>query len=525
MSHPQNRSWQIRKPAVTGPHGIVAAQSRLAAEAGAAILRQGGNAVDAAIATAFALGAAEPWMSGMGGGGYMVVRMAGETRAQVVDFGMRAPRGLDPADYPVVGGTAGDLFPWPRVQDDRNVFGAASVAIPGQVAGMAAAHAAFGTTDWADLIAPAIALADRGLTVDWFAQMIIAGAARDLAPFAASAETFLTADGFPKSTPWTALAETRCDLGRLAASLRQVATEGPRSFYEGPLAQSIVADLRAAGGCHSAEDFAAYEARITDADHMTYRGHTIINTPHLTAGPTMRRAFELLADWQPRGDAPDAEALIAYDSALRRANGERYATMGDTGDEPDPSCTSHFNVVDAAGNMVAVTQTLLSIFGSRLMLPTSGLLMNNGIMWFDPEPGRPNSLGPGKRCLSNMCPTLLERADGARVALGASGGRKIFPAVAQLTSMLLDYDMDLDTALHAPRIDVSLAETTIADTSLAPEVLEALHERLAQVTPAPRTTYPLYFACPSAVGRTGPQNSGATEVMSPWADAVAATPA
>jgi gamma-glutamyltranspeptidase/glutathione hydrolase len=173
--------------------------------------------------------------------------------------------------------------------------------------------------------------------------------------------------------------------------------------------------------------------------------------------------------------------------------------------------------------MVACTQTLLSIFGSRMMLPTSGILMNNGIMWFDPEAGKPNSIGPGKRCLANMCPTLLERADGACFALGASGGRKIMPATAQLASMLLDYGMDLDTALHTPRIDMSLADVTILDDALPPDTLDALRDRLANTATAQRTIFPLHFACPSAVGRTGTTNTGATEIMSPWADAVAAT--
>jgi gamma-glutamyltranspeptidase / glutathione hydrolase len=526
MTRQQNASWQIAKPAVTSEHGIVAAQSRVAATAGAEMLAQGGNAVDAAIATSFALAAAEPWMSGMGGGGYMILRMAGETEAQVVDFGMRAPAALDPADYPLTGGKAGDLFPWPAVLEDRNVNGATAVAIPGHVAGMGLAHETFATRDWAELLAPAIALAEGGLPVDWYAQLLIAGSARELAQYPASAETFLDEAGFPRAAGWTALADVRCPLDRLATSLRTVAEGGPRAFYEGPLAESMVADLVAAGGCHSLKDFADTRARLVRADRYAYRGHTVFGTPELTAGPTLRDALARLEGWTPQGARPDAEAYAAWDAALRGANAARYGNMGDASSDrgPDPSCTSHFSVVDAAGNMVAVTHTLLSIFGSRLMLPESGILMNNGIMWFDPEPGKPNSLGPGKRCLSNMCPTLLERADGARFALGASGGRKIMPAVAQLSLMLMDYGMDLDTAIHAPRIDASLADTTIVDDSLPPPLLEDLRDRLAHVTPAPRTIFPLHFACPSAVGRTGVANSGATEVMHPWADAVAAGP-
>ena len=522
MTRQQNASWQITKPAVHSRGGIVASQSRVAATIGAQVMAEGGNAVDAAIATSFALGAAEPWMSGLGGGGYMVVQPA-DAPPQVIEFGMRAPIGLRVADYPITGGKANDLFPWPAVQDDRNVFGASAVAIPGQVAGMALAHETFATRPWADLIAPAIQLAEDGLPVDWFAQLILGGSARDLADFPASRETFLDDAGFPKSSGWTALGETRCDLSRLAASLRVVAEKGAPGFYTGPLAESIIRDLQAAGGRHSLEDLARYQATLVDAATQDYRGHTIVGTPTLTAGPTLARALALMADgWTAQGTTPDAAAYAAYDAAIRQANIERYDTMGDLEQEPDPSCTSHFSVVDKDGTLVAVTQTLLSIFGSRLMLPESGILMNNGIMWFDPEQGKPNSLGPGKRCLANMCPTVLHRKDGARFALGASGGRKIMPAVAQLSSMLLDYGMDLDTALHTARLDMSLADVTIADDSLPDAVLADLDTILPQpVARAPRTIFPLHFACPSAVSRQDGMNAGATEIMTPWADAVA----
>ena len=143
-------------------------------------------------------------------------------------------------------------------------------------------------------------------------------------------------------------------------------------------------------------------------------------------------------------------------------------------------------------------------------------------MWFDPEQGKPNSLGPDKRCLANMCPTLLERADGAQFALGASGGRKIMPAVVELTSLLLDYGMDLETAFHAPRTDMSLADVTIVDQALPPQVIATLQDTLDNVVTAPRTIFPYHFACPSAVGRAGDENTGVTEVMSAWGDAVSA---
>jgi len=169
--------------------------------------------------------------------------------------------------------------------------------------------------------------------------------------------------------------------------------------------------------------------------------------------------------------------------------------------------------------MAAVTQTLLSIFGSRFVLPGTGILMNNGIMWFDTEPGKPNSLAPGKRCLTNYCPVIGERGV-RRFALGASGGRRILPAVTQLLSFLIDFDRDLDAAFHLPRIDASEGELVIGDELLSEEIHAALAARFAYVRMR-RQTLPHKFACPSGVLRSGSSNWGATEIASPWGDAVA----
>jgi gamma-glutamyltranspeptidase/glutathione hydrolase len=195
--------------------------------------------------------------------------------------------------------------------------------------------------------------------------------------------------------------------------------------------------------------------------------------------------------------------------------------MGDTADPREPGCTTHFNVVDRDGNMVAVTQTLLSVFGSRLVLPSTGILMNNGIFWFDPRPGVPNSLGPGKRPLTNMCPVLVRSNGRNAYALGGSGGRKIFPAILQLTSLLLDYGMTIDRAWHTPRIDASGGEAVGIDPRLAPEARAAL-EREFQVSETELVVYPTNFACPSAVARDwdSGENCGISDVMSPWSGAV-----
>jgi gamma-glutamyltranspeptidase / glutathione hydrolase len=170
--------------------------------------------------------------------------------------------------------------------------------------------------------------------------------------------------------------------------------------------------------------------------------------------------------------------------------------------------------------MIAVTQTLLSAFGARTVSPATGLLLNNGLMWFDPEPGKPNSLGPGKRCLMNVCP-LIGESGGRRFALGASGGRKIMPAVAQLTSFLADFGLSLEDAFHHARIDASGGDTVIADETLPAETLAAL-AAAGRVVTTRRTPYPYAFACPAGVLREGDTNWGATEPLSPWGDAVAA---
>jgi gamma-glutamyltranspeptidase/glutathione hydrolase len=190
---------------------------------------------------------------------------------------------------------------------------------------------------------------------------------------------------------------------------------------------------------------------------------------------------------------------------------------------PRPSCTTHFNVVDAHGNMASVTQTLLGIFGSKFVGPETGVLWNNGIMWFDPVPGRANSLAPGRRCLSNYTPAIAELAGGSRMAVGASGGRRILPAVAQLLSFAIDYRMDLQAAFSTPRIDASEGAVLIGDDRLDAAVLDRL-SREFDLEPASPRALPGRFACPSAVMRTSATNHGATETFHPWADAVAGDP-
>ncbi len=514
------QNWHVRKPVAQSRGGIVASQNRIAAEAGAKVLARGGNAIDAAIATGFSLAAVEPWNSGLGGVGFMLVYLAKENRVAVVDFGPISPRGLDPAAYPLVGGFTSDLFTWPSVQDDRNVHGPHSIAVPGHVDGLGLALERFGTMSFGDVMQPAIGLADKGIAVDWYLTLKAATMARELSRYPSTKAVWLP-EGYP---PVTAAGAPlgRLVLKGLAATMRRLAHAGRRDFYEGDVARSIARDVKTMGGSLALEDLRAYRARIVEPLEVEYRGGQIALAPGLTAGPTLQRALAALSEVKLRSGGPHADAFLAYARILREGYVERLATMGETSDHRDPSTTTHLNVVDGHGNMVALTQTLLSVFGSKVVLPDTGILMNNGIMWFDPRPGSPNSLAPSKRPLTNMCPVIARKNGKAWFAIGASGGRKIMPAVCQIASFLIDHGMTLEDAFHQPRIDASGGENVGVDPRLPEAVKSALAEKYP-VTETELVVYPTNFACPSAVFRDPNDGThyGITDVLSPWSGAVA----
>lgn len=519
MSSNFSDSHVIRKPAVSSNGGIVASQHKLASQIGAQVLAEGGNAMDAAVTTAFAVSVLEPWMSGIGGGGHLMVHDAPNNTTHALDYGMISPLELDPAGYPLSGsGLSSDLFPWPEVVDDRNVLGPTAIAVPGQVDGMRVLLERFGTRSWEEVLAPAIALAEEGMQIDWFAALVIGTATPILNRYPTSREIFLD-DGFAPIPPWSPTTTLRKPFPKLAKTLRQLAKFGPREFYEGDLARSVVADIRKAGGCISLEDLRNYEAQLLEPLAVDYRGTSIRVNPELNAGPTLAEALAQLTQRLTPEAAPAGHTFTTLTEVLQEVYADRLERMGDVeGGRSGPSCTTHLCVVDKDGSMVSLTQTLLSIFGSKYVLPESGILMNNGMMWFNPEPGHPNSMASGKRALANTCPAIGINERGG-FAVGASGGRKIMPAVLQLVSFLLDSGMTLDEAIHHPRIDVSGGEVVVADRKLPETAQQALAEKYS-LHPTDRVAFPLPFACPSLVQRVDGMNHGGTETSSPWADAV-----
>lgn len=515
MPSHRTQNWILRKAAARSNRGLVVSQVGTASQVGADILAAGGNAVDAAVATAFALSVIEPGNSGLGGCGFMVVHRAGQKRAQVVSFGPVSPARTDPSTYPVVTGETKDLFTWPAVLEGRNAYGPLSFATPGAVDGLGLAVEKWGRMNLADLIAPAIAMADQGLPIDWFSSLRITNHAAGLRRYEASRAIYLPG-GLP---PVAGQPMQYLKQGNLAATLRRLAHAGRRDFYEGDIAAGIVADVAAMGGTLAAPDLAGYRAQILDPLDIPYRGHRVQAVPGLSAGPTLARVLGGL-EGIGFGTRPDATSFTAYADELAAAYTERLAGLGDV--SAAETCTTHLAAVDSEGTMVALTNTLLSIFGSCVVLPTTGVVMNNGMFWFDPRPGRPNSIGAGKRPLTNMCPVIASRDGVPILAAGASGGRRIMPAVLHMLSFALDFGMNVEEAAHHARIDASGTGRVDADARLDPAIIAAIEAAGHQVDRVENNLFPGSFASPSLILREADGFAGIADVPSPWSAAVAA---
>lgn len=496
---------------------MVVSQSKNAAEAGVAMLDAGGNAIDAAVATALALAAVEPWNSGLGGIGHAVVHRAAEPRAETVDFGPTAPAGLDPRRFKVTGRVAADLFGWPEVEGDVNIHGPLSFVIPSAAAGYEEMHRRWGRLPLAAIAAPAIALAKRGLPEDWYTTLKIAVSAPILRKYAESARIYLR-DGLPPVPPYQG-GLNYFRLGKLADTLQRLQQAGWRDLYEGDIAASIVADVKALGGVLSAEDLRNCRARVSLATEVPWRGRTLQLAGPLTAAPTAADVLGQLGDAR-FGKEPDATWYLALARALKAAYAQRLISLGEAEPQAAESCTTHITVCDTDGTMVALTTTLLSSMGSRAVLPATGILMNNGVMWFDPRPGQPNSIGPGKRPLTNMFPIILRDGAAPWIAAGASGGRRIMAAVLQLMSFVADFGMSPEKAAHQPRIDVSGPGLVTADRRLAPDILRAL-EADGPLEIVEHGVLPLNFACPSLIAQADGARTGISDAASPWSAAVA----
>ena len=545
-------SLTISRTGVRGRGGVVSGKMAEAVRAGTAMLADGGNAIDAAVTTAFAMGVAEPWMNGLGGGGYLVAWLANERRSIAIEYPMISPSGATPGMFPLVGGaTDTGLFGWPATVGNANIAGPLAVAVPGTVAGLALALERYGTRSLAEVLAPAIALAEAGTPVTWHTTLTIARDLANLARFPATRAVFLDALGNPPVT----IEQARPTLIRqpdLGQTLRAIAVEGPRSFYEGENADRIVRHLAEHGSSMTREDFAHYEATESPTIDAMFAGHTVHTIGKGTGGTSLAQALMMLERLDLAASGHNsAETIHRMTAVFRRVFADRFAYLADpeavevpidallepayialrvAGIDPNRAnlpeagdraalgvrhglaasvpeylhdgSTTHLGVIDREGNGVSLTQTLLSLWGSRVVVPETGVLLNNGMMWFDPEPGRPNSVAGRKRPLSNMAPALVSR-DGELVAsVGASGGRKIMNCNAQIIANLTVHEMGLHDAIEAPRIDASTRALAVS-TRIDPAVRTHLSELGHPVSALEETLLTADFASPVGCARLG----------------------
>jgi len=505
----ERENWALTTPAARSNNGVVASQHRVAAQAGAAQLDAGGNAIDAIVATAYALNAVEPWMSGLGGAGFMVIWLAKEQRAVALDFQGVLAGDTRLEDYPVDPNLPATPMGFPGVVDNANIEGYRSITVPGAVAGLDHALSRFGSKQRADVMAPAIELAERGLHVDWFTSLQIGVCARTLARDPISASIYLPG-GHP-ATP-----ESRLRIPNLAETLREIAEGGAETFYRGALAERIVADLQAGGSRISRADLAAYEVFEYAPMVAEHRGYTLYTPGEVSGGLRQREMLAHTCNAMPTPpENPTPETWLAYAEALEHCwkrhkirNGVLPATDDGVPVETDGAidiengaCTSSMSSVDAEGNMVALTYTLLNRFGSGVTLPSTGMLMNDSVSYFDPRPGYPTTMAGGKRInSSNMCPTLAVKNGEARFSAGASGGNLIMPAVTQVAALMMDFDMDVEAAVHHPRLDASYRGSVRIDPRFSPETLAKLGVRF-ELEIAQQLVFPKLYACVSAVSR------------------------
>jgi gamma-glutamyltranspeptidase/glutathione hydrolase len=499
---------------VVARNGMVVAQEVLAARAGLDILKAGGNAVDAAVATGFALAVTYPRAGNIGGGGFMVIHLAKRKKNVAIDYREAAPAAITRDSF---------LDDKGEADPDKSRASGLAVGVPGTVAGLALAHRRYGSGKFtlAQLIAPAVALAREGFVIDGDIADALDGGRRLFTRWPSSAKIFLRADG-------TSLGSGERLVQRdLADTLDAIARNGPRAFYEGPTAGKIAAAVREAGGVMTADDLRAYRAVERKPVTGRYRGYGIVSMPppssggvHLIEmlnilegydlnrlGPSSPETTHLLIEAMKRAYAdravylgdPDfvtvpVRGLISkrYARTLRKTIGERATPSSDIryGDplKAEGDNTTHYSIVDSAGNAVSNTYTLNLSYGTGLVAEGTGVLLNNEMDDFAAKPLSPNAFGlvgasanapaPRKRPLSSMTPTIVLKGGKPFLVTGSPGGSRIITTVLQVASNVIDHRMPVADAVAAPRLHHQwLPDRVIVEPGLPQATLDALAAR------------------------------------------------
>jgi len=490
-----------RNRQVVARRGMVASAHALASQAGLEMLKAGGNAVDAAVAAAFAIGVVEPNASGLGGEGMMVVYLADTKKAIAIDYRSAAPAAVDfPSGIPDTGHAA--------------------VAIPGTVAGLTMALQKYGTMPLAKVLAPAIRLAEKGFVVS----PTLAG---------------IVVDNFEAINKNEALARVVCPGGLpieagatltnadLAGSLRKIAAGGADVFYRGSLAGAIVTEMAARGGRITRADLAAYQAIEREPIHGRYRGYDIVSAPPPVGGVTLVEILQILENVDLSKETPLSPRYVHMVSeAMKRGFADFTANVGDPGfvnvpvaqllskdyaarraaeinpgrmtpkvtagefKKPEPPSTTSLSVVDARGNMVALTQTISDFFGAKVLIDGTGIILNNEMKNFGSR--GPNALAPGKRMRTMIAPSILIKDGRTFATLGTPGAARIVSTMTLLVSNLVDFKMGIQEAIEAPRF---YARDTDPDLSVEARMPAATIEALVKMGYSVKTLgeYDLFF--------------------------------
>ena len=476
---PQGWRFPSATKATFGAHAMVVSNSALASEAGVEILKAGGNAVDAAVATGFALAVSYPFAGNIGGGGFMNIRMA-DGRSVAIDYREVAPLAATRNMYVDANGKL----------TNKSTVGHLASGVPGAVAGMNAALVKYGTKTLAEVMAPAIRLAEQGFVVDSSFTRGLESYGRSVGLF--EGRTLFFPGGKPLA-PGSRLVQKD-----LARSLRLIAAQGPKAFYDGEVGDSLVAEEVRGGGIITKADLLAYRPEWRVPIRSTYRGYTLFTMPPSSSGGiTMTESLNILETFAPLPPFGSTQYLHLLAEAYRRAFTDRNEKLADPAfvkvpiDEltskryaatlaaqidrtrasktpafnagREPMHTTHYSVVDAMGNAVATTTTLNGGFGSGVWVRGGGFFMNNEMDDFAAQPGTPNMFGlvqgeanaiqPGKRMLSAMSPTIVLDPQGQLLMVtGAAGGPTIITATMEVILDVIEYHMSLADAMRAPRM-------------------------------------------------------------------------
>lgn len=504
-------------PPVAAEHGMVVTAQQLASRVGVEVLKDGGNAVDAAVAVGYALAVVYPAAGNLGGGGFMTIQFA-DGRKRFLDFREKAPLAATAGMYL---DAKGDVIP------HASVGGHLAVAVPGSVAGLEFARTRYGTMARAALMAPAIRYAEAGFTLDQGDVDMLQSATADLRRDAPSAAIFLN-HGAPFE------AGQRLVQKDLAATLKRISAQGPAGFYQGPVGTAIVAASQGGGGIISQADLDRYSVRELAPIECSYRGYGVVSAPPPSSGGvTVCEILNVLEGYPLKAlGFRSAQAVHFQIEAMRHAYADRNTFLGDPdfvdnpvarllsteraaairaaidpahaglsdrirpGAEPhEGSNTTHYSIVDRWGNAVAVTTTLNDWFGARVTAATTGVLLNDEMDDFTAKVGVPNLYGlvqgeanaiaPGKRPLSSMSPTILSKDGRPVLVVGSPGGSRIITHVVHAIVNLVDYGMTAQEAVDAPRFHQQwLPESSALEPyALSPDtrqLLEAMGHRFIQ---------------------------------------------